>query len=134
MNFVAGKIVGGKRNHAVAYLTDEDENILFELIFLDDVDFDAILFQDLNRDGLKDIVFVFGYGQYIKYDDSLIYADFLIQQPDGFFVYDDELIHMISDDIEGRNVLREETLEALLDSDRNLDIESFADYLSKMVG
>lgn len=61
VKFVSGKITGGNHIPVVFYLTSENGDILYsfeDTPFPYNVDVKAVSFQDVNKDGLKDIIII----------------------------------------------------------------------------
>ena len=111
VKFVSGKILGGTHIPTVAYLTNKDNDILYDFTWAipNNVDFYAVSFQDVNKDGLKDIIIIYGVGEYIPED---CYVKIFSQNANGLFTIDD-------------------LTEEINDSVKNKDIKSITDYLSK---
>lgn len=94
------------------YLTNKDGDVLYDLNgipLIPDCEIKAVSFQDVNKDGLKDIIIIVAN----KNDSSNINADVIFQQVDGTFDIDGKLNREIND------------------SGNNKDIKSITDYLSK---
>ena len=111
VKFVSGKILGGNHIPTVAYLTNKDNDILYDFTWAipNNVDFYAVSFQDANKDGLKDIVIIYGVGDDIASSTAKIFT----QNTNGVFDVDGDMTQEIND------------------SGNNKDIETIMDYLSK---
>lgn len=112
VKFVSGKATGGMHIPTVFFLTDKVGDILYD--FDSDlpysVDVKAVSFQDVNKDGLKDVIIIAqdnynGPGEHI--------ATFYLQKSDGSFATNP--------------TLRQE----LNDSGNNKDIKSVTNFLSQ---
>ena len=116
VRFVTGKAMGGNDKHPTDfYLTDEDENIFYDFDFgIYNIDVNAVSFQDVNKDGLKDIIIIIGESYVVPYGSGKpLGAEVFYQKTDGSF------------DSEGK--LNKE----LDDSGNYKDIKTVTDYLSK---
>lgn len=111
INFVSGKITGGNHIPTVCYLTNKDGDILydFDSPFPYSVNVKAVSFQDVNKDGLKDIIIIIVDSE----DSSSQMAKVFFQKVDGSFFDDDKLDQEIND------------------SRKNKDIKTIVDYLAK---
>jgi len=111
VNFVSGKLVG-RHIPMVFYLTNKDGDVLYNFgnIAPDNMNVEAVSFQDVNKDGLMDIIIIIGFD-----GGSARIATVLFQQADGSFIIDGGLNAEI-------NV-----------SGNNKDIETITDYLSKKI-
>ena len=108
VNFVSG----GISNSPAFYLTNEGGDILVDLFIVMGCNINiikAVSFQDINKNGLKDIIIIAAYND----ASSNVTAKVILQQADGTF------------DIDG-NLNKE-----INDSGNNKDISSITDYLSK---
>lgn len=110
VKFVSGKILGGSHIPTVAYLTNKDNDILYDFTWAipNNVDFFAVSFQDVNKDGLKDIIIIYG----VDDDISSSTAKIFTQNTDGVFDVD-------------------EMTQEINDSGNNKDIKTIMDYISK---
>ncbi len=111
VNFVSGKIEGGNHIPTVAYLTNKEGDIFYDFnsAIPNNVDFYAVSFQDVNKDGLKDIIIIYGVGDDISSSTAKIFT----QNSDGVFDVDGDMTQEIND------------------SGNNKDIKTITDYLSK---
>ena len=111
VKFVSGKLIGGQHIPTLFYLTNNTGDILYDFgaPFPYNVDVKATSFQDVNKDGLKDIIIIV----YDKNDSSLQLAKVFFQKADGSFENDGKLDQEIND------------------SGNNKDIKAVTDYLSK---
>lgn len=111
VKFVSGRYIGAKHILTVCYLTNKDGDIIYDFDppFPYDVDVKAVSFQDVNKDGLKDIIIVVGNSN----DSSWQIATVFFQRDDGWFDSDSALDEEIND------------------SGNNKDIKTITDYLSK---
>lgn len=111
VKFVSGKIMGGSHIPTVAYLTNKNGDIFYDFTWAipNNVDFYAVSFQDVNKDGLKDIIIIYGVGDDISSSTAKIFT----QNTDGLF------------DVNG------EMTQEINDSGNNKDIKTITDYLSK---
>lgn len=114
VKFVSGIDTGEKMKPVVFYLTDKNGNVLYEFYvgFSTYADVGAVSFQDVNKDGLKDIIIILNgknpddvYGRYK--------ATINFQNADGSFTHDSNLDKEIND------------------SGNNKDIKTVTEYLSK---
>ena len=113
VKFVSGKTKGERYTSACFYLTDEDGNILYEF-YTDtyvNVDVDDVSFQDVNKDGLKDIIIIVHHTHNPGFGKQ--FATVFYQKTDGTFYYDGMLDQEIND------------------SDSNKDVKTVTEYLSK---
>lgn len=112
VKFVSGKLTGGDHIPVEFYLTNEEGDILynFNAVLPYSVDVKAVSFQDVNKDGLKDIIIIVedNYGGESGEPLAAVY----LQEADGSFTYDNELNQEIND------------------SGSNNDISTIASYLS----
>jgi len=110
VKFVSGKILGGNHIPTVAFLTSKDGDIYYDLNYIpNNVEFYAVSFQDVNKDGLKDIIIIYGVEEYVPED---CYVKIFSQNANGLFSID-KLTGEINDSV------------------KNKDIKSITDYLSK---
>ncbi len=112
VKFVSGKLTGGNHIPVVFYLTNEEGDIL-NYIYAGlpySVDVKAVSFQDVNKDGLKDIIII-AEDNYDGASGEPI-ATVLLQEDDGSFTRDDKLSQEIND------------------SGNNKDISTIVNYLS----
>ena len=111
VKFVCGKLIGGKHIPTEFYLTNEAGDILynFNTPFPYNVDVKAVSCQDVNKDGLKDIIIIVGDSD----DSSWQIAKVFFQKTDGSF-----------DNDVGVNI-------EINDSGNNKYIKTVVDYLSK---
>ncbi len=109
INFVSGKRVRGHHIPTVAYLANKGGDIFYSFTSLlpNNVNIKAVSFQDLNKDGLKDIIIIIG-----GVDDSLNFALVTIQDTYGSFSRDSKFEQGINE------------------SGNNKDIQTIMDYLS----
>jgi hypothetical protein len=112
VQFVSGKLTGGNHIPVVFYLTNEQGDILYNFYAAlpYSVDVKAVSFQDVNKDGLKDIIILVE----DNYDGAAgePIATVFMQEADGSFARDNELDQEIND------------------SGSNKDISTIASYLS----
>jgi len=103
--------MGGSHIPTVAYLTNKEDDILYDFTWAipNNVDFYAVSFQDVNKDGLKDIIIIYGVGDDISSSTAKIFT----QNTDGVFDVDGDMTQEIND------------------SGNNKDIKTVLDYLSK---
>jgi len=108
VRFISGQIDGKYHILTDCYLTNKDNDILFDfgMPFPYAADITAVSFQDINRDGLKDIIIVTGLQKEPR-------AYVFLQQSNGLFV-------SISDE-----------LAQEINSGHNKDIRTITDFLSK---
>ncbi|WP_315069488.1 hypothetical protein [uncultured Clostridium sp.] len=111
VKFVSGRYIGKKHIFTACYLTNEAGDVLYEFnsAFPYAADVKAVSFQDVNKDGLKDIIVIVGNSD----DSSSQIVTVFFQKDDGSFDYDDALDNEI------------------YDSGNNKDIKTVTDYLSK---
>ena len=111
VNFVSGKRFTDLNIPTLAFLTSKDGDILYDFSWClpTNVDFYAVSIKDISKDGLKDIIIIFGMEVYSSGNKARI----LIQKPDGSFYVDGELDQEIND------------------SDIRKDMETITEYLSK---
>lgn len=111
VNFVSGKLACGNHIPTVFYLTNKTGDILynFDSPFPYNMNVKGVSFQDVNKDGLKDIIIIVVDSN----DSSSQIAKIFFQKADGSFNNDDKL----DQEING--------------SDNNKDIKTITDYLSK---
>ncbi|SCW29910.1 hypothetical protein SAMN04487970_10022 [Paenibacillus tianmuensis] len=111
VKFASGKIMGGSHIPTVAYLTNKEDDILYDFTWAipNNVDFYAVSLQDVNKDGLKDIIIIYG----VDDDISSSTAKIFTQNTDGVFDVDGDMTQEIND------------------SGNNKDIKTVLDYLSK---
>jgi hypothetical protein len=109
VKFVSGKILGGNHIPTVAFLTNKDGDIYYYFNYIpNNVEFYAVSFQDVNKDGLKDIIIIYGVEENSPYNLVKIFS----QNANGLFTIDD-------------------LTEEINDSVKDKDIKSITDYLSK---
>jgi len=112
VQFVSGKLTGGNHIPVVFYLTNEQGDILYNFYAAlpYSVDVKAVSFQDVNKDGLKDIIILVE----DNYDGASgePIATVFMQEADGSFARDNELDQEIND------------------SGSNKDIRTIVSYLS----
>jgi major membrane immunogen (membrane-anchored lipoprotein) len=115
IKFISGQVTGGKHVPTVIFLTDEDENILYDfdspLPYYADIK--AVSFEDLNKDGLKDIIIIATDDYQVPVDKGGPIAEVFFQKSDGSFTED----HKLNSEINTYG--------------NNKDIQSVKDYLSK---
>lgn len=111
VKFVSGKLTGGNHIPVEFYLTNEEGDILynFNAVLPYSVDVKAVSFQDVNKDGLKDIIIIVE-DNYDGASGEPLAAVYL-QEADGSFTNDNELNQEIND------------------SGNNKDISTIASYL-----
>ncbi|MCB8814793.1 hypothetical protein [Desulfosporosinus shakirovi] len=97
VKFVSGKLTGGNHIPAVFYLTDEKGDILysFQATLPYRVDVKAVSFEDVSKDGLKDIIIIVDDG-YAGQGNVPLAAVFF-QKDDGSFANDLKLDQEIND-------------------------------------
>lgn len=113
IKFISGQVTGGNHVPTVLYLTDNDENILY--------DFDSTLpyyadikdvsFEDLNKDGLKDIIIIATDDYQVPVGKGEPIAVVFFQKSDGSFIEDNKLNSQINT------------------SENNNDVQSAKEYL-----
>jgi len=116
VRFVTSKAMGGNDKHPTDfYLTDEDENILYDFEQNTyNIDVNAVSFQDVNKDGLKDIIIIIGESYVVPYGSGKpLGAEVFFQKTDGSFDSDGKLN------------------KELGDSGNYIDVKTVTDYLSK---
>lgn len=110
VKFVSGKLTAGNHIPVVFYLTNEDGDILYDFnaALPYSVDVKAVSFEDVNKDGLKDIIIIAaaddGYGP-----RAAVY----LQKANGSFTNDPKLD------------------QELNDSGNNKDVKTITSYLSQ---
>lgn len=109
VNFVSGKMLGGNHIPTLVYLTNQDGDIFYYITSFNNVEIYAVSFKDLNKDGLKDIIIIYG----VEEDSSSQLAKIFFQKPDGSFYGNGELNQEINESV------------------KNKDIKTVTDYLSK---
>lgn len=111
VNFVSGKVTGGKHIPTLFYLTNKNGDILynFDSPFPYSVTPKAVSFKDINKDGLKDIIIIVSANE----DSSSSIAKVFFQKADGSFNNDGKLDQEINS------------------SGNNKNIKTVSDYLSK---
>lgn len=111
VKFMSGKLIGGRHIPTVAYLTNKEEDILYDFTSFipNNVEFNAVSFNDINNDGLKDIIIIYG----VEKDISSQLARVFFQKQDGYFYFDEELNIEIDKSV------------------KNKDIKTITDYLSE---
>jgi len=112
VKFVSGKITGGDHIPVVFYLTNEDGDILYNFYAAlpYSIDVKAVSFQDVNKDGRKDIIIIAADNYDGAAGDPI--ATVYLQEADGSFTNDYKLDQEIND------------------SGNNKDISTIANYLS----
>lgn len=112
VKFVSGKLTAGNHIPVVFYLTNKDGDILynFNATFPYSVDVKAVSFEDVNKDGLKDIIIIVA-DNYNGSSGGPIAAIYL-QNADGSFTNNYKLDQEIND------------------SENNKDVGSVKNYLS----
>ena len=108
VRFISGQIDGKYHTLTNCFLTNEDKDILFDfgMPFPYGVYFMAVSFQDVNKDGLKDIIIIADCGGPRAY--------VFLQQPNGLFVS-----------------INNQLAQEINDSGHNKDINTITDYLSE---
>uniref|UniRef100_UPI0006D29DAA hypothetical protein n=1 Tax=Clostridium sp. NkU-1 TaxID=1095009 RepID=UPI0006D29DAA len=112
VKFVSGKITGGDHIPVVFYLTNEDGDILYNFYAAlpYSIDVKAVSFQDVNKDGRKDIIIIAADNYDGAAGDPI--ATVYLQEADGSFTNDYKLDQEIND------------------SGNNKDVSTIANYLS----
>ena len=112
VNFVSGKQFSGLHIPTLAFLTSKDGDILYDFTWFipTNVEFKDVSFQDINKDGLKDIIIVIYGGA----EDTEHAAIILLQKSNGSFEGIDEDLNL-----------------EINNSGNNRDIETITEYLSK---
>ncbi len=104
VKFVSGKLTGGNHIPVVFYLTDENGDILYNfnatLPYM--VDVKAVSFEDLSKDGLKDIIIIVDDGYAGQGNVPL--ATVYFQKADGSFANDLKLDQDINDSKNNKDV------------------------------
>ncbi|MCO5388585.1 MAG: hypothetical protein NHB14_25520 [Desulfosporosinus sp.] len=97
VKFVSGKLTGGRHIPAVFYLTDDNGDILynFQATLPYMVDVKAVSFEDVSKDGLKDIIIIVDDGYAGQGNVPL--ATVYFQKADGSFANDLKLDQEIND-------------------------------------
>lgn len=117
VKFVSGIITGLNHLPTVFYLTDNDENILYDfdspLPYYADIK--AVSFEDLNNDGLKDIIIIATVDYQVPVGKGEPIAEVYLQSSDGSFTRDAKLVSQINT------------------SGNNKDVQSVKDFLSKVL-
>lgn len=112
VKFVSGKLTAGNHIPVVFYLTNKDGDILYDFnaTLPYSVDVKAVSFEDVNKDGLKDIIIIVA----DNYDGSSggPIATVYLQNADGSFTNNYKLDREIND------------------SENNIDVDSVKNYLS----
>lgn len=115
VRFVSGKVIGGNHIPTLFYLTDKDGDILYdfapELPY--SVDVKAVSFQDVNKDGLKDIIIIVADAYHVTTGTGESIATVYFQKADGSFNNDPKLDQEINA------------------SKNNKTVKTVTDYLSK---
>jgi hypothetical protein len=115
VKFVSGKGIGGNHIPTLFYLTDKDANVIYdfsaELPY--SIDVKSVSFQDVNNDGLKDIIIICTDAYNVPAGSGKPIATVYFQKNDGSFTSNDELD------------------QELNDSGNNKDIKTIMNYLSK---
>lgn len=112
VKFVSGKLTGGNHIPVVFYLTDKDGDILYDfqatLPYM--VDVKAVSFEDVSKDGLKDIIIIVddAYPGQGNNPQATVY----FQKSDGSFANDLLLDQEINDSKSNRDV---KTVKSYLD-------------------
>lgn len=109
VNFVSGKVVIEDRIPTRAFLTNDTGDIFYEYSFPTNVDFFAVSYQDVSKDGLKDLITIYG----IVDDITTKTAFLFIQNEDGAFKINSPLSQEINE------------------SGNNSDIATIIKYLSQ---
>jgi len=104
VKFVSGKLTGGNHIPAVFYLTDENGDILynFQATLPYMVDVKAVSFEDVRKDGLKDIIIIVDDGYAGQGNAPL--ATVYFQKADGSFANDLKLDQEINDSKNNKDV------------------------------
>jgi len=104
VNFVLGQLTGGNHIPVEFYLTNEEEDILynFNTVLPYSVDVKAVSFQDVNKDGLKDIIIIVE-DNYDGASGEPLAAVYL-QEADGSFTNNNELNQEINDSGNNKDV------------------------------
>ena len=112
VNFVSGKQFSGLHIPTLAYLTNKEGDIFYNFNWFipTNVEFKDASFQDINKDGLKDIIIVIYGGA----EDTEHAAIILLQKSNGSFEGIDEDLNL-----------------EINNSGNNRDIETITEYLSK---
>lgn len=103
VKFISGKLTGGSHIPVVFYLTDKDGDILYDFNanLPYSVDVKAVAFEDVSKDGLKDIIIIVD-------DDagqgSAPVAAVYFQKADGAFANDLKLDQAINDSANNKDV------------------------------
>ena len=89
VNFISGKVTHAHHINTVAYLANEDGDIFykFDSVLGNNLDYDAVSFQDINKDGLKDLVLIVSARDYGFMGAVVLF----IQKADGAFEVDSSL-------------------------------------------
>lgn len=116
IKFISGQVTGGKHIPTVFFLTDDDENILydFDSPLPYSVYIKAVSFEDLNKDGLKDIIIIATDDYQVPVGKGEPIAAVFFQKSDGSFNEDSKLNSQINT------------------SGNNKDVQSVKEYLSKI--
>jgi hypothetical protein len=111
VKFVSGKLTGGDHIPVVFYLTNDDGDILYNFYAAlpYSIDVKAVSFQDVNKDGRKDIIIIVADNYDGATGDPI--ATVFLQEADGSFTNDYKLDQEIND------------------SGNNKDISTIANYL-----
>lgn len=119
VKFVAGEIPTSFGKTVTIYLTNKDGDILYDFnsgsnaLFHFDVHVEAVSFQDVNKDGLKDIIIISAYNSKASTASGKTIAAVYFQKNDKSFAADSKLNGEIND------------------SGSNKDIKSVVKYLLK---
>ncbi|WP_349946039.1 hypothetical protein ABFV83_18745 [Lacrimispora sp. BS-2] len=97
VKFVSGKLTGGDHIPVVFYLTNEDGDILYNFYAAlpYSIDVKAVSFQDVNKDGRKDIIIIVADNYDGATGDPI--ATVFLQEADGSFTNDYKLDQEIND-------------------------------------
>ena len=104
VKFVSGKLTAGNHVPVVFYLTDEDDNLLyeFETGFPYRVNVEAVSFQDVNKDNRTDVIIIVSDQDGKPLENPL--ANVCLQQADGTFKTDYELNQEINQSGNNRDI------------------------------
>ncbi|KLU64554.1 hypothetical protein DEAC_c35000 [Desulfosporosinus acididurans] len=102
IKFVSGKLTGGSHVPVEFYLTDKDGDILYDFAATLPyrVDVKAVSFEDVNKDGLKDIIIIVN----DEDDSSNCLATVYFQKADGSFANDMKLDQEINESKNNKDV------------------------------
>lgn len=112
VNFVSGKLTAGNHIPVVFYLTNKGGDILYDFnaTLPYSVDVKAVSFEDVNKDGLKDIIIIVA-DNYVDSGEQI--ATVYLQKADGVFTNDPKLDQEINN------------------SGNNKDVKTVTNYLSQ---